>query len=200
MATCLSATCFPDNSWNSNKSHHIFVCPQYPVFGQKRREPAEISFTNRWELVGPLGWETRFSRFSQECCRNYWFSGEKKITIQTCSAQFLGACRKRHPINVIAFCRELLLNGRYWAWELKNDECAAHSPPVLPQTRQRQSFFQFKMHTITFSGIFFPEVAVVQCRRPVEDPSNLGPTSFTNSPALGGTGSNGAATKRLSGN
>lgn len=114
MVICLSCTCFPADSWNSNKSHHIFVCVQYPVFGHgKGRGPAEISFTNRWELVGPLGWEARFSRFSQERCRIYWFSGEKKITIQTSSLQFLGACRKSHSIYVIAPCRELFLVRRY---------------------------------------------------------------------------------------
>lgn len=107
-ATRLSCTCFPADSWNSNKSHRIFVCARYPVFGHgKGRGPAEISFTNRWELVGPLGWEARFSRFSQERCRIYWFSGEKKITIQTSSLQFLGACWKSHPIYVIAPCGEL---------------------------------------------------------------------------------------------
>lgn len=94
--TCLSCTCFLADSRNSNKSHHIFVCAQYPVFGHgKGRGPAEISFTNRWELEGPLAWEARFSRFSQDCCRIYWFYGEKKITILTSSLQFLGACWKK---------------------------------------------------------------------------------------------------------
>lgn len=107
-ATRLSCTCFPAFSWNPNKSHHIFVCAQYPVFGHgKGRGPAEISFTNRWELVGPLGWEARFSRFSQERSRIYWFSGEKKITIQTSSLQFLGARRRSHPVCVLPPCWEL---------------------------------------------------------------------------------------------
>ncbi len=117
---CLSCTCFPAFSWNSNKSHHIFVCAQYPECGHgEGRKPAEISFTNRWELVGPLGWGARFSSFSQERCRIYWFSGEKKITIQTSSLQFLGACRKSHPIYVIAACRELFPQWQLWGSRAK---------------------------------------------------------------------------------
>lgn len=123
---CLPCTCFPARSWNSNKSHHIFVCARYPVCGHgKGRGPAEISFTNRWELAGPLGWEARFSSFSQERCRIYWFSGEKKITIQTSSLQFLGACRKSHPIYVMAPFAENFFSfadmcglrvERWWMW------------------------------------------------------------------------------------
>ena len=59
------------------------------------RGPAEISFANRWELAGPLGWDARSSRLSRERCGIYWFSGEKKITIQTSSLQFLGSLAGR---------------------------------------------------------------------------------------------------------
>lgn len=54
------------------KSGRAFVCAQHPAFGHSEgRGPTENSFANRWELVGPLAGDARFSSFSQERCRIY---------------------------------------------------------------------------------------------------------------------------------
>lgn len=108
--------------FSSQSKAATFVCSQYPVFGHsKDRGPTEISFANRWELVGPLGWKACFSRFSQECCRIYWFSGEKKITIPTSSLQFFSACRKAIQFMWVA-CWE-----NFPLWQL----CGLHAERMM---------------------------------------------------------------------
>lgn len=207
---CTSVPCaLQANSQNSSKSYHIFVCALHPVFGHiKERKPTEISFTNRWELVGPLGGEACFRRFSQERRKIYWFSCEKKITIQTSSLQFLGAGWMNLPSYVTVPCRELLIcrcvarEQRWWMFVF----CHLCFHKQLNVNLFYIKGLYIKTHIIKLCCIFLPQWAVVDSvwfSHGVKYSSRSESASCSDSPTSAGhvlvIRGNGAETESLSG-